>query len=187
MSKKGIKRWVVLLLSLGFMIIAGGCGGGGNVNGGGVVSDDVISNDVISNDVISGDVIGGGFDPARYISEIVNLTNDARINKLEIDANLMAAAAQRAKEIATVFSHDRPDGRPLGTVFEEFNIVISEHRGFAENILYNMSENPAYAMEMWMNSPVHRASIENPVYTHIGVGLYLSEGYFHVVLLFWGR
>jgi len=126
---------------------------------------------------------------SHYAGGIVSQTNAERrkagLRDLSIDNELTAAANQRARELVSRFSHTRPDGRSYETVLRECH--VSAYKSWGENILYNMSEDPADAMRSWMNSSGHRANILGRDFTHIGVGVYRSGGKVYVVQLFLGR
>ena len=126
---------------------------------------------------------------AQYAVDIVNLVNaerrKARLGDLAIDNELMAATALRARELESAFSHNRPDGRSYDTVLREFN--VRPYNAWGENILYNQSNNPADAMQQWMDSSGHRANILSGNFTHIGVGIHQSEDITYVVQIFVGR
>lgn len=102
--------------------------------------------------------------------QVVTLVNEARAAEglplLSIDETLMQAAAARAKEIVTAFSHTRPNGTPFSTILPEYNI---DYRAASENLAWGQTS-PAEVMEGWMDSPQHRSNILNPVYSSIGVG-----------------
>ena len=124
-----------------------------------------------------------------YAGGVVNLTNaerrNAGVRALGVDNELMAAAAQRAREMERRFDHFRPDGRSFESVLPEYR--VKPHNWWGENILYNMSDKPADAVNWWMNSSGHRANILKKEYTHIGVCVYRSGGKTYVVQLFVGR
>ena len=127
--------------------------------------------------------------PARAgtAEDVVRFTNEERAAKglsgLKIDKALMEAAAKRARECASRYSHDRPDGSECFTVLEEYEV---SYRSAAENIYKDNFARPSGArtVEGWMNSPGHRANILNDDFTHIGVGAYSADGNNYVVQLF---
>jgi uncharacterized protein YkwD len=127
--------------------------------------------------------------PARAgtAEDVVRFTNEERaaegLSGLKIDKALMKAAAQRARECASRYSHDRPDGSKCFTVLEEYGVSYSSA---AENIYQDNFERPsgARAVGGWMNSPGHRANILDGDYTHIGVGVYSAGGNNYLVQLF---
>ena len=161
--------WRLSLIVIAFMIINGGCdGGGSDGNGGGRIPDPAVP---------------------VYAGEIIRLTNAERekegLRELIVDNELMEAAAQRAYEIEEVFDHVRPDGRSWDSVLLEFS--VEPFNWWGENILYSTNQNPAHAMNQWMNSEGHRSNILHENFTHIGVGAYVSGNRIYVVQLFVGR
>ena len=124
-----------------------------------------------------------------FANQVINLTNAERrkegLHDLVIDNELAAAASLRAREIERKFEHTRPDGRSFATIISEFHVEPHNLRG--ENILYNTSDSPAYAVWQWMNSIGHRANILRREFTHIGVGVHRSARRTYVAQLFVGR
>ena len=122
---------------------------------------------------------------SAYAQEVVRLVNIERANAglpaLAMDAQLSAAAAIRAEEIDTSFSHTRPDGTSCFTVLREMGIA---YRACGENIAKG-SPTPARVVEGWMNSAGHRANILNENFTTIGVGVHEdAAGVMHWAQLF---
>lgn len=122
-------------------------------------------------------------DPAAsedFEAEVVRLVNIERekygLNPLKSDnEKLNKAAGIRAEEIASVFSHKRPNGTDCFTVLMEQGV---SNRAMGENIARG-SLTPEDVVEGWLNSSEHRANILNGSYTHIGVG-YNKNGNFWV-------
>lgn len=111
-----------------------------------------------------------------YIKQVLELVNEERskagVLPLESSKELNEAAMTRAKELAQVFSHTRPDGRDSFTVLTEAGIVYSSA---GENIASGQST-PEEVMESWMNSDGHRANILSDKYTQTGIGYYTANG-----------
>lgn len=104
---------------------------------------------------------------AKKVAEIVNRERAAQgLKPLVLDAQLCKAADIRAKEIATFFSHDRPDGSSCFTVLEDMNIF---YLSAGENIAFGYPTS-ADVMEAWMNSPGHKRNILTAGFGRIGVG-----------------
>ena len=108
----------------------------------------------------------------NYAEEMLALVNQARAehgaSALSLDSKLCDAANKRAQEIATTFSHTRPDGRDCFTVLGEYGV---SYYGCGENIA--MGSTSANAIfNMWMNSSGHRANILNSSFRCIGIGKY---------------
>lgn len=108
-------------------------------------------------------------------SQVIELVNNYRaqygLSPVSYDAKVSQAAAIRAKEQETVFSHTRPNGTRCFTALDECGV---SYRGAGENIA--MGQNSASeVMNDWMNSEGHRANILNESFTKIGVGLYTDS------------
>ncbi len=129
-------------------------------------------------------------DPKALIDEVVRLTNVERAKEglpaLETFDTLDQAAAIRAPEIVTLFSHTRPDGSSCFTALDKTGASQGAYT-YGENIAAGNST-AAATVEQWMNSPGHRANILNKDYTHIGVG-YATGGQYRCywVQMFVGR
>lgn len=110
-----------------------------------------------------------------YIKQVVSLVNEERakygLSALTIDATLQSAAAVRAQEIVSSFSHTRPNGTNFSTIFKEFNI---SYRKSGENLAWGQNS-PEAVVKAWMNSSGHRANILNSNYGKIGVGVYIGS------------
>lgn len=97
------------------------------------------------------------------------------------DPGAAKAAGVRAREIRISFSHTRPDGRDFSTALSEAG---ASFRASGENIAYGQNS-AGQVMEVWMNSPGHRANLLNPGYSRIGIGhVKDSRGVDHWVQLF---
>lgn len=108
----------------------------------------------------------------EYVNEIARLVNEERGKKgiapVKLNAVLTDAAMLRAKEITTIFSHDRPDGRSCFSVFDDYNLSYSYA---AENIAAG-SSTPAGTMQQWIHSEGHYKNLMNPNVSEIGVGFF---------------
>lgn len=112
---------------------------------------------------------------AREVLSIVNSDRAAHgLPAMRMDANLCAAAYERALEIKRSFSHTRPDGRRFSTICEG---------AYAENIARGQ-RSAARVMAAWMSSPGHRKNILNPRYDAIGICALEQDGVMHWVQLF---
>lgn len=105
-----------------------------------------------------------------YASQILDLVNQERaangLAPLELHTELLKAADIRAREIAQVFSHNRPDGSPCFTVLEECDLA---YMTAGENIAQGYAS-PQEVMNGWMSSEGHRANILNGGFSMLGVG-----------------
>ena len=117
------------------------------------------------------------------IRGVYNLVNQQRANsgvsKLEYRNDLQSAANTRAKELATNFSHTRPNGSAC------FTAINVSYKTAVENIAYG-SDDVSGTMNQWMNSKNHRENILSTKYTGIAVGCYEKDGVKYWVQLFVG-
>lgn len=105
-----------------------------------------------------------------YAAQILAFVNQTRaeygLAPLELHTELLKAADIRAREIAQVFSHNRPDGSSCFTVLEECDLA---YRTAGENIAQGYAS-PQEVMKGWMSSEGHRANILNDGFSMLGVG-----------------
>ena len=108
----------------------------------------------------------------EYAMEVIRYTNIERVKagekELKYHAKMHEAAMVRAKEIATLYSHIRPDGRDSGTAMSDAGVGNPG----AENILRANKTTPENAVDAWMRSEAHMVTMLASDYTHIGVGYY---------------
>ena len=117
----------------------------------------------------------------QQVFELVNSERRAAgLKELVFDEKLCAAASVRAGEIASYFSHTRPDGRSCFTVFAENGI---SYRRAGENIASGQTSAGA-VMNGWMNSSGHRANILNASFERIGIACEKIGGRYQWVQLF---
>ena len=119
-----------------------------------------------------------------YIKQVVELVNQEReksgLNALSVNNKAANAAAVRAKEIVSSFSHTRPDGTSFASALKDQNI---SYRYAGENIAWGQ-KTPEEVVNAWMNSKGHRENILNSRFTSIGVGLYEHNGTYYWCQLF---
>ncbi len=119
-----------------------------------------------------------------YIKQVVELVNRERekagLSTLTIHNGAANAAAVRAKEIVSSFSHTRPDGTSFATALKDQNV---SYRYAGENIAWGQ-KTPEEVVNAWMNSKGHRENILNSRFTSIGVGLYEQNGTYYWCQLF---
>ena len=117
--------------------------------------------------------VTGGAEFSSFAGEVLRLVNVERekagLPPLSTDAPLTAAAEVRAREIASLFDHTRPDGSSCFTILDGY-----AYRAAGENIAYGQSS-PEQVMNSWMNSPGHRANILSASFNRIGIGVH-QEG-----------
>ena len=109
-----------------------------------------------------------------FVLEIINLTNQHRaqlgLSALSVDLDLAEAAQYHSGNMAAsdFFDHQDPDGRRPADRAEDFGY---ENRFVGENIASGFTT-PQAVFTGWLNSPGHRANIENANWNEIGVGYY---------------
>lgn len=111
---------------------------------------------------------------AQVIAEVNAERTQRGLTLLSEDSGLTAAACIRAREIASVFSHTRPDGSPCFTVSEKaYGENIAKGYGTVDKV-----------MAAWMSSEGHRANILRASYGSIGVCCLQIDGVYYWVQLF---
>ncbi|MDE6034609.1 MAG: SCP-like extracellular [Ruminococcus sp.] len=102
---------------------------------------------------------------------IVYLVNEARaeagLDPIYAVPYLSDLAEERAEECVGTFSHVRANGDNFWDIID---VDKAPWINAGENIASGMST-PEATFEQWKNSPSHWASIMNPSYTHMGVGI----------------
>ena len=122
--------------------------------------ENAVENNVIENE---------NTDWAMQVVELVNAERaKAGLTPLKMNQKAANAAKVRAREISSVFSHSRPNGKGFQTALDDAGV---SYRSYGENIAYGQ-KSPQAVMNQWMNSSGHRANILNPNFTEIGVGHY---------------
>lgn len=125
------------------------------------------------------------YDHDEEVLAVVDLINQNRtaagLKPVVYDQNLMVVANTRAVEIASLFSHYRPDGT---SCFTALDIMGCNYWCAGENIAYGQ-RHADWVMRDWMNSASHKDNILYPDYGKVGVGLYEgSDGVLYWVQLF---
>ncbi len=107
-----------------------------------------------------------------YEQQVIELVNQERakeqLSPLQPDASLAEAARVRAKEIASAWGHDRPNGTSFSSTIKRSYCIACENIAAGQRT-------PESVVKGWMNSPGHRKNIMNPKLTHIGVGCYYDS------------
>lgn len=107
--------------------------------------------------------------------EIFALINKVRQDNnlpiLTYNKNLQEAADIRAKEIASQFSHTRPDGSSCHSVITEDYFVVGENLLKADPEL----STAAMMVDAWMNSKSHRENILLQYFTETAIGVYVAN------------
>ena len=112
---------------------------------------------------------------SSFASQVLTLVNQHRVaigvGQLSTDGALTASAVWKSMNMAGLnyFDHnDDPIGRTVAQRLADCG--WPSNLGWGENIAYGYST-PADVMNAWLNSPGHKANIENPSYTSIGIGV----------------
>jgi len=107
--------------------------------------------------------------------KVLELVNENRVEnglaELSFNKELYQAASIRAEELATSFSHSRPNGKSAFSVLDDLEIF---YMCAGENIAAGFNT-PKTAITAWMHSPGHRANILGTDYTSAAVGVYVSS------------
>lgn len=93
---------------------------------------------------------------------------------LTMDKDLLAAAMQRAAEIAVLFSHDRPDGT---------DCFSASPKMYGENIAAGQAS-ASSVVTSWKNSSGHYANMIDTDYQSIGIGCFNYDGTLYWVQCF---
>lgn len=120
-----------------------------------------------------------------YSSEVIRLINVERykveLGPIKEHQVLKTMANTRSEEIAEKFSHMRPNGESVGSIFAE-NGLFYRHAG--ENLGYGYSK-PADLVDAWMASPSHRKNILDDEFVFAELGYFeASDGSVYCSLLF---
>jgi uncharacterized protein YkwD len=110
-------------------------------------------------------------------SQVLSLVNDHRtamgLTALNVSSTLSNAAIWKSRHMAYYgyMQHDDPAPPVARTVPERLDACgyPSSTSGWGENIAYGYST-PSAVMTAWLNSPGHKANIENPSFRTIGIG-----------------
>ncbi|WP_295157487.1 CAP domain-containing protein [uncultured Brachyspira sp.] len=111
-----------------------------------------------------------------YADSALKAINDLRENAglylLEINNELNNIANIRAKELAIIFSHTRPNN----TRYDEL-LYLNRIRVFSsdENIAYRF-KNAETVISYWMNSEQYKINILSEKFTHVGISHYSING-----------
>ena len=121
-----------------------------------------------------------------YNNTIRNNTNNERtasgLYELRYASEYQAAADIRAQEIATNFSHTRPDGTGPETALAALGC---KYTNVGENIaMVSSMYRPEQIVDNWMASPSHKSNILSNAFDSFVVGTYCTDGHVYAVQLF---
>ncbi len=125
---------------------------------------------------------GAGFRPGNpaLAAEVIRLVNQHRaglgLRALKVSPTLGASAGWKARHMATngYIGHDDP-APPVARTAAERITACGYRGGWGENIAAGFST-AAAVLGAWLQSPGHRANIENPAYVVTGAGASVSAG-----------
>lgn len=127
---------------------------------------------------------------AIFATVLVDQTNAVRaaeaLGTLTPSPVLAEVARMKAEDMAAkgYFSHNTPDGK---TPWYWFRLAGYQYVAAGENLAVNFTDSKDVT-DAWMNSPSHRANIENGKYTEIGIataqGVYKGREAIFVVQVF---
>lgn len=112
-----------------------------------------------------------------FEQQVIDLVNEIRLglnlSQLGQDYRLRDAALAHSMDMAITpcFQHESCDGTSFETRVWSY---YPQPSGIGENIAAGQVT-PQQVVTDWMNSPGHKANIENPIWNGIGVGYYFEE------------
>ncbi len=131
-------------------------------------SEDCIEESVEDAAIAEAGLAGFNYDYAWDVLDIVNQERAANgLEPLVMDVGLMNTANLRAQEIASTFSHTRPDGSSCFTAWPKNKYYSAK----GENIAAGQ-RTPEWVMDAWMKSQGHRENILSEYYNCIGISCY---------------
>ncbi len=104
-----------------------------------------------------------------------NASGKTTLSPLQYDYDLEKAAMERAKELAVMYSHTRPNGKSNGTITRRSNTI------YGENIAYGYTSADS-VLEAWKeenesyNGQGHRRNMLYQGYKTIGIGCFYANG-----------
>ncbi|MBZ9570925.1 CAP domain-containing protein [Methanobrevibacter sp. TMH8] len=119
-----------------------------------------------------------------YVNEVLKLVNNERekanLKPLILDKDMISAAEIRVKELNTLFSHTRPNGKPYSVLSSKIKGEnIAKGQRTPQEVMYT-------AQFSWMKSEGHRNNILNPKFTTIGIA-YIKIGNDHYWVQLFGE
>lgn len=127
-----------------------------------------------------------GADGRSYCYQMLAAINEQRakygISPLKMNKYLLSGAIVRAPELPISFSHTRPNGQGYYTAVS----AAYTYSMLGENIAMATSSIPNVDLivNLWMNSPGHRANILTEEYEDTGIGLSYQNGGWYWVQIF---
>lgn len=97
----------------------------------------------------------------KYIFDEINKFRQEKGKPVIVGSDnpcIKAIAEQRVKEIEKHFAHERPDGRPLTTIFDEIE-VCKLARPWGQGEIIGEYSSAYVVMEAWKNSTGHASTM----------------------------
>ncbi len=116
-----------------------------------------------------------GTNNPSFAAQVLTLVNQHRasigVGQLATDSALTASAVWKSMNMAGYDYFDHNDD-PIGRTVAQRLVACGwpSNLGWGENIAEGFTT-PADVMNAWLNSPGHKANIENPAFTSIGIGV----------------
>ena len=133
---------------------------------------------------------GDGFFSADMEAEILQLINAERadhgLEPLRPSRELREAARQHSREMneLSYFSHESPVEAYQTLPMRLRNAGVAKFGWAGENIAMSTAASAERFVQMWMDSPGHRANILKPEFEFSGIGVYGSGSSFHATQVF---
>jgi uncharacterized protein YkwD len=127
-----------------------------------------------ADNVCTPDSSWGTNDPG-FAAQVLTLVNQHRasigVGQLTTDSALTASATWKSMNMAGYDYFDHNDD-PIGRTVAQRLVACGwpSNLGWGENIAEGFST-PTDVMNAWLNSPGHKANIENPAFTSSGIGV----------------
>lgn len=113
------------------------------------------------------------------VLRLINLERQAHgLTPLQSESRLQEAARSHSRNMSKLgfFSHESP-APGEATLPDRLSRVGLTNYGWAgENIAMSSQPEAAQFVEMWMQSPGHRANILRPEFRYVGTGIYFQDG-----------
>lgn len=118
----------------------------------------------------------------NVINSVNQFRTEQHLGKLRLNRRLNLAAQKRAEDMKKqdYFSHISPQGK------RSWDFIKAQRYGYStagENLALGFSTTQD-VMSGWINSPTHRANLQNQQFTEAGVGFIKTKNGTLVVLLF---
>lgn len=133
---------------------------------------------------------GDGYFNRDMEIEILQLINAERadhgLEPLRANAQLREAARQHSQEMNELnyFSHESPVEAYETLPMRLRNAGVAKYGWAGENIAMSTAASAQRFVQMWMDSPGHRANILKPEFEFSGIGVYGSGHSFHATQVF---